>query len=54
MRETECSPPKVVQRAAWQTKVLWEVPEILETGTLEKANRHFDLPQAGSGTVPPC
>ena len=51
-KEAVCCPSAVVQGAAWQKNSCARgVPEV--TGTLEKANSHFDPTQTGSGTAPP-
>ena len=48
--EVACCSSAVVQGAA-QRKNKWEMSVV--TGTLGKANRHFDSTQTGSGTAPP-
>ena len=46
-----CCPSAVVQGAARQKNSSRRMPGV--TGTLGKANIHFDPTQTGSGTVPP-
>ena len=49
-KDAVCCPSAVVQGAA-KRKNEWGVPGI--TGTLGKANSHFDPTQTGPGTAPP-
>ena len=49
-KEAVCCPSAVVQGAAEQ-KNEWGMPRV--TGTLRKANSHFNPTQMGSGTTPP-
>ena len=50
-RETECCPPAVFQREAWRKNDRMRgKPGV--TGTLGKANSHFEASQMGSGTTP--
>ena len=50
-REAVCYPSAVVQGTARRKNGSRGVPGV--TGTLGKANSHFDPTQKGSGTAPP-
>ena len=49
-KEAVCCPSAIVQGAT-ERKNEWGVPRV--TGTLGKANSHFDPTQTGLGTAPP-